>query len=698
MNAHTAGVSGVYVYSATYRKDGAGLTETFPAAGGMPSEQVTYYFAATGQSTITVAQDLPGGPTRTYASTSYDTSGRVWTRVLGDPNGTPSNNVLRTYGYDARGRLFSLTATARVGSSGQSTVQSDTYEFDVNGNVAARKDAVAGQAECFGYDTRNRLNRAYTQTNGACAGSLQDVGPDPYERTYTYDAISRLTSQSKRTATAQAMTVSSYTYAASAPGGCVAGTQTAKPHAVTAVSGVGTSGYDCAGNMTSRTSPLGAFTQAWNSQGKLEQVTKTGYTALYIYGPNGQRLIQEEGSKRTVYLPGQEITSTGGAAATGARYITAGPGGPAAALRRTGTSAGTYYLGGDAQGSVSWSVSAASLAVTRARYYPYGQVRGTANAMPTDHGFVGQIEDDGTGLNYLNNRYQDPTLGVFISVDPLATKTGQPYLYAGGNPTTLSDPSGLEPGCGATAAKSGPGACAAAHSSANGQALKNWVAHVESNADIEGLISWLGTCTWAYDACADSRNYRNPFDVGSDEAYGYLMNLLLAKEILDIYIALGLLRIDKSGAVTGVNSSSVVDVDLDRNGKLRTSLKEVGEGGFAIGFSITICVGVCVVPAIYIGTDGLNPAISVGGVGLGGSGDVHIVNGGACDQRGWGLGASVVPGIGGGISAPASPSPESGAPPWSDISTDGLNVSLSIGARGGAPVSGGPSYTWVAFC
>ena len=436
----------MYVYSATYRKDGAGLTETFPAAGGMPSEQLTYYFAATGQNTTTSAQDLPGGPTRTYASTSYDTSGRVWTRVLGDPNGTPSNNVLRTYGYDARGRLFSLTATARVGSSVQSTVQSDTYEFDVNGNIAARKDAVAGQAECFGYDTRNRLNRAYTQTNGACAGSLQDVGPDPYERTYTYDAISRLTSQSKRTGTAQAMTVSSYTYAASAPGGCVAGTQTAKPHAVTAVSGVGTSGYDCAGNMTSRTSPLGAFTQAWNSQGKLEQVTKTGYTALYIYGPNGQRLIQEEGSKRTVYLPGQEITSTGGAAATGARYITAGPDGPQVALRRTGTSAGIYYLGGDAQGSVSWSVSAASLAVTRARYYPYGQVRGTANTMPTDHGFVGQIEDDGTGLNYLNNRYQDPATGVFLSVDPLVSKTGQPYLYTNGNPTTLSDPSGLDPG------------------------------------------------------------------------------------------------------------------------------------------------------------------------------------------------------------------------------------------------------------
>lgn len=44
---------------------------------------------------------------------------------------------------------------------------------------------------------------------------------------------------------------------------------------------------------------------------------------------------------------------------------------------------------------------------------------------------------------FLNNRYMDPTVSVFLSVDPLVAKTGDPYLYAGGNPTTLSDPSGL---------------------------------------------------------------------------------------------------------------------------------------------------------------------------------------------------------------------------------------------------------------
>jgi len=68
------------------------------------------------------------------------------------------------------------------------------------------------------------------------------------------------------------------------------------------------------------------------------------------------------------------------------------------------------------------------------------------------------------GVGYLNNRYQDPTTGVFISVDPLVGKTGTPYLYAAGNPTTLSDPNGLEPGCGATAFSSS--SCGDAHQGA----------------------------------------------------------------------------------------------------------------------------------------------------------------------------------------------------------------------------------------
>ena len=49
----------------------------------------------------------------------------------------------------------------------------------------------------------------------------------------------------------------------------------------------------------------------------------------------------------------------------------------------------------------------------------------------------------GPSLMFLSNRYHDHQLGVFISVDPLVTTTGEPYIYGAANPITYSDPSGL---------------------------------------------------------------------------------------------------------------------------------------------------------------------------------------------------------------------------------------------------------------
>lgn len=48
-------------------------------------------------------------------------------------------------------------------------------------------------------------------------------------------------------------------------------------------------------------------------------------------------------------------------------------------------------------------------------------------------------------LVYLNNRYLDPTLGSFVSVDPMVTQTGEPHIYGHADPVVFSDPSGSDP-------------------------------------------------------------------------------------------------------------------------------------------------------------------------------------------------------------------------------------------------------------
>ena len=115
-----------------------------------------------------------------------------------------------------------------------------------------------------------------------------------------------------------------------------------------------------------------------------------------------------------------------------------------ASREMTSNSTGTVsWLLGNHQGSVTVTVTNT---VPATRWYsPYGDQRGpTPTVSPTSTGFLGQHEDNNE-LVYLNNRYHDPTLGNFISVDPLVTTTGQPYTYGNANPINYSDPTGLDP-------------------------------------------------------------------------------------------------------------------------------------------------------------------------------------------------------------------------------------------------------------
>lgn len=55
----------------------------------------------------------------------------------------------------------------------------------------------------------------------------------------------------------------------------------------------------------------------------------------------------------------------------------------------------------------------------------------------------GAYTDQESGLDYLINRYYDPTTAQFLSIDPLVGITQQAYNFAGDDPVNKSDPSGL---------------------------------------------------------------------------------------------------------------------------------------------------------------------------------------------------------------------------------------------------------------
>ena len=103
------------------------------------------------------------------------------------------------------------------------------------------------------------------------------------------------------------------------------------------------------------------------------------------------------------------------------------------------------YVHTDLLGSPVAMTDANGEVISRTEYAPYGeQVNRPVEDGP---GFTGHVADATSGLTYMQQRYYDPQLGVFLSVDPV-TAYEQPmnqfhrYRYANNNPYRFTDPDG----------------------------------------------------------------------------------------------------------------------------------------------------------------------------------------------------------------------------------------------------------------
>lgn len=107
----------------------------------------------------------------------------------------------------------------------------------------------------------------------------------------------------------------------------------------------------------------------------------------------------------------------------------------------------TYYHT-DALGSPVAETNASGAVTRQMRYEPYGA---PLDAVYTDApGYTGHVADATTRLNYMQQRYYDPQLGRFMSIDPVAAdaNTGSNfnrYWYASNSPYKFTDPDGRDP-------------------------------------------------------------------------------------------------------------------------------------------------------------------------------------------------------------------------------------------------------------
>ncbi|KRG71051.1 RHS repeat-associated core domain-containing protein [Pseudoxanthomonas dokdonensis] len=97
------------------------------------------------------------------------------------------------------------------------------------------------------------------------------------------------------------------------------------------------------------------------------------------------------------------------------------------------------------------TTSAAGTVIDRNDYEPYGAIIGKPGYGGI--GFTGHVQDAATGLTYMQQRYYEPMLGVFLSVDPVTAYDSKDwrhfnrYAYAYNKPYKFTDPDGRCPWC-----------------------------------------------------------------------------------------------------------------------------------------------------------------------------------------------------------------------------------------------------------
>ena len=109
------------------------------------------------------------------------------------------------------------------------------------------------------------------------------------------------------------------------------------------------------------------------------------------------------------------------------------------------TAEDALYVHSDHLGSPQKMTDATAAIVWNAAFEPYGRETSITGTETNNQRFPGQYYDAKTGLSYNWHRYYDPSIGRYITADPIGLAGGMNlYAYANANPVNFVDPEGLD--------------------------------------------------------------------------------------------------------------------------------------------------------------------------------------------------------------------------------------------------------------
>ena len=378
------------------------------------------------------SQTYPSGLAVSYAPNALGQptqAGSYATGVSWFPNGalkafTYGNGMVHTATQNARGLPLRTTDCAATGTCSAANRRLDLqYAYDANGNVSQITDHVTGgkQTRGMSYDPLDRLVQTTSNMFGTASygydvlDNLNTVhvsgGSQARNHTYAYDPATRRLSEVKSTV-----------------GGAVVANLT----------------YDVQGNLASK----GGQAYQFDLGNRLRSVP--GQETGYEYDGHGRRVFaQTVGSGQVLSQYGNDgklLYQNDARHGRRTDYVYLGNRLVAYRERPLSSSTATVkYQHVDALGTPIAVTNAAKATIETGEYEPYGRL--VNKPLFDGPGYTGHVQDAATGLTYMQQRYYDPELGLFLSVDPV-TAYGSPvaqfhrYRYANNNPYKLVDPDG----------------------------------------------------------------------------------------------------------------------------------------------------------------------------------------------------------------------------------------------------------------
>ncbi|MEU3657941.1 RHS repeat-associated core domain-containing protein [Streptomyces sp. NPDC032161] len=453
--AREGALAGTYQWTYGYGER-TGLLEwtRHPAFAGQSAERVSHRYSTSLPYDQIVATTNLTGPL--VNDVTYD----AFKRPLRTEFGRTGQRVWETKEYDEHTGNLKRTVTDR--ETGPARIDDTVYTYDIAGNIT-RLVTASGQdqqrsvdTQCFTVDALRRITNAWTATDdceaspnadGSAGGQDPEVGgPDAYWHQFTYDAIGNRQKEIQHKVAGDVLATKDVTRTYSY------GEDGANKRALTSVTtqiegsptvGKDTYTFDKTGNTTARNVGTTAQSLEWDAEGHLAKVTEDTKTTEYVYDADGDRLLAKDVSGTTLYLPaGNELKLDKNGTKAGTRHYIQD--GKTIATKATGQ---TSIILSDHHGTATVAVlMGAGQALTRSKKHIFGGQRtAQPSNWPGNQGFVGGTTDS-TGLTHLGAREYDPTLGRFISVDPIID-TGDPqqmhgYTYGNNNPLVYSDPDG----------------------------------------------------------------------------------------------------------------------------------------------------------------------------------------------------------------------------------------------------------------